>query len=194
MYQFSGFPQKKVQVPTLYSDTFYPVLTPYLQYLPQEVPRSLESFSEQPSKGTLIVPALFEPAFTPSREAHWILRKGNSEESSASKKSNFYCPRFARKNALFQLKSPETETLAEEVTGVLTLELNTTQQLLLLTLVEEVTGVLPLGCSSQGELAVKRLLKFTHPPNTNTNFNNFFSTQINSNLMGFWGFGVSAII
>ena len=127
MYQFSDFSQKEGQNPTLYSDTFYPVLTPYLQYLPYEIHRSRLGFPEQPPKGTHFVPALFEPAFTPSREAHWILRKGNSEESSASKKSNFHCPRLLRKNALFWLKSPETETLAEEVTGVLTLELNTTQ-------------------------------------------------------------------
>ena len=65
------------------------------------VHRNRLGFPEQAPKGTYFVPALFEPAFNPSREAHYIPEKGNSEESSASKKSNFYCPRFARKNALF---------------------------------------------------------------------------------------------
>ena len=101
MYQLSDFSQKEGQNPTLYSDTCGTVATPYGNCALPAVHRNRLGFPEQAPKGTYFVPALFEPAFNPSREAHYIPEKGNSEESSASKKSNFYCPRFARKNALF---------------------------------------------------------------------------------------------
>ena len=101
MYQLSDFSQKEGQNPTLYSDTCGTVATPYGNCALPAVHRNRLGFPEQAPKGTYFVPALFEPAFNPSREAHYIPEKGNSLESSASKKSNFYCPRFARKNALF---------------------------------------------------------------------------------------------
>ena len=58
-------------------------------------------FPEQPPKPTHFVGDVREPAFTPSREAHWILRKGNSEESGVFKKPSLSFPRFVKKSALF---------------------------------------------------------------------------------------------
>ena len=124
---FSSFLQKKVQIPTLYSNTCGTVPTRYGNPALPAVNLNRLGFPEQLPKPTHFAIDVWEPAFTPLREANYIPGKGNSEGSSASKKSNFHCPRLLRKNALFWLKSPETETLAEEVIGVLTLELNTTQ-------------------------------------------------------------------
>ena len=101
MPNFSDFPMKESQERQMRQMKTLTVATIYGNCAPPAVNHNRLGFPEQPLKGTQMVPPLLEPAFTPSREAHWILRKGNSEESSASKKSNFYCPRFARKNALF---------------------------------------------------------------------------------------------
>ena len=64
-----------------------------------------DGISEQPPKGTLFVPALFEPVFTPSREAHYIREKGNIEEFGALKKCNLSFPRFLSENDLFRRKT-----------------------------------------------------------------------------------------
>ena len=69
------------------------------------VHRSRSGFPDEPFKGTLFVPPLLEPAFSPSRAAHWILRQGNFEEFSALKKCNLSFPRFLSENDLFRRKT-----------------------------------------------------------------------------------------
>ena len=110
MYQFSGFPQKKVQVPTLYSDTCGTVATPYGNCALPAVHRNRLGFADEPVKGTLFVPPLLEPAFSPSRAAHWILRQGNFEEFSVCKKRNLSFPRFLSKNDLVRVKTKKSKS------------------------------------------------------------------------------------
>ena len=58
-------------------------------------------FPEQLPKPTHFAIDVWEPAFTPLREANYILGKGNSEGSSVFKKPSLSFPRFVRKSALF---------------------------------------------------------------------------------------------
>ena len=83
---FSDFSQKQDQSSTLEKNTIFTVLAPYLQRMPLEVSLDQKQKFSEPLKGTLFVPPLLEPAFSPSRAAHWILRQGNFEEFSTLKK------------------------------------------------------------------------------------------------------------
>ena len=101
MYQFSDFSQKEGQNPTLYSDTCGTVATPYGNPALPAVNLNRLGFPEQLPKPTHFAIDVWEPAFTPLREANYIPGKGNSEGSSVFKKPSLSFPRFVRKSALF---------------------------------------------------------------------------------------------